>query len=292
MANSMTGFGRAVLNDIGSKVTVEIKSVNSRYLEIVSKMPRQLNYFEDSIKAIVNSKVSRGRLDIYIQVDNNSILDNYSIDEKKIHDYKVIFEKIQRELDIENDMKISSYLNLPEVMTKNSEPNKELENMVKNAVSLAMDNLCVMRNAEGQKIIKDLQKRVELLKVLIDKLELYTQDMLQSVFEKLQKRISELLAKNGVEADDARILQESAIYADKLNVTEEIVRFNTHISQLLSFLGEKEKEIGKKIDFLLQEMNREINTIGSKSQKTEIISLVVDIKAELEKIREQIQNIE
>lgn len=292
MANSMTGFGRAVLNDIGSKVTVEIKSVNSRYLEIVSKMPRQLNYFEDSIKAIVNSKVSRGRLDIYIQVDNNSILDNYSIDEKKIHDYKVIFEKIQRELDIENDMKISSYLNLPEVMTKNSEPNKELENMVKNAVALAMDNLCVMRNAEGQKIIKDLQKRVELLKVLIDRLELYTQDMLQSVFEKLQKRISELLAKNGVEADDARILQESAIYADKLNVTEEIVRFNTHISQLLSFLGEKEKEIGKKIDFLLQEMNREINTIGSKSQKTEIISLVVDIKAELEKIREQIQNIE
>ncbi|MGP1410991.1 MAG: YicC/YloC family endoribonuclease [Peptoanaerobacter stomatis] len=292
MANSMTGFGRAVLNDIGSKVTVEIKSVNSRYLEIVSKMPRQLNYFEDSIKAIVNSKVSRGRLDIYIQVDNNSILDNYSIDEKKIHDYKVIFEKIQRELDIENDMKISSYLNLPEVMTKNSETNKELENMVKNAVALAMDNLCVMRNAEGQKIIKDLQKRVELLKVLIDRLELYTQDMLQSVFEKLQKRISELLAKNGVEADDARILQESAIYADKLNVTEEIVRFNTHISQLLSFLGEKEKEIGKKIDFLLQEMNREINTIGSKSQKTEIISLVVDIKAELEKIREQIQNIE
>lgn len=292
MANSMTGFGRAVLNDIGSKVTVEIKSVNSRYLEIVSKMPRQLNYFEDSIKAIVNSKVSRGRLDIYIQVDNNSILDNYSIDEKKIHDYKVIFEKIQRELDIENDMKISSYLNLPEVMTKNSEPNKELENMVKNAVALAMDNLCVMRNAEGQKIIKDLQKRVELLKVFIDKLELYTQDMLQSVFEKLQKRISELLAKNGVEADDARILQESAIYADKLNVTEEIVRFNTHISQLLSFLGEKEKEIGKKIDFLLQEMNREINTIGSKSQKTEIISLVVDIKSELEKIREQIQNIE
>ncbi len=292
MANSMTGFGRAVLNDIGSKVTVEIKSVNSRYLEIVSKMPRQLNYFEDSIKAIVNSKVSRGRLDIYIQVDNNSILDNYSIDEKKIHDYKLIFEKIQRELDIENDMKISSYLNLPEVMTKNSEPNKELENMVKNAVALAMDNLCVMRNAEGQKIIKDLQKRVELLKVLIDRLELYTQDMLQSVFEKLQKRISELLAKNGVEADDARILQESAIYADKLNVTEEIVRFNTHISQLLSFLGEKEKEIGKKIDFLLQEMNREINTIGSKSQKTEIISLVVDIKAELEKIREQIQNIE
>ena len=149
-----------------------------------------------------------------------------------------------------------------------------------------------MRNAEGQKIIKDLQKRVELLKVLIDKLELYTQDMLQSVFEKLQKRISELLAKNGVEADDARILQESAIYADKLNVTEEIVRFNTHISQLLSFLGEKEKEIGKKIDFLLQEMTREINTIGSKSQKTEIISLVVDIKSELEKIREQIQNIE
>ncbi|WP_455089708.1 YicC/YloC family endoribonuclease [Peptoanaerobacter stomatis] len=292
MANSMTGFGRAVLNDIGSKITVEIKSVNSRYLEIVSKMPRQLNYFEDSIKAIVNSKVSRGRLDIYIQVDNNSILDNYSIDEKKIHDYKVIFEKIQRELDIENDMKISSYLNLPEVMTKNSEPNKELENMVKNAVALAMDNLCVMRSAEGQKIIKDLQKRVELLKVLIDKLELYTQDMLQSVFEKLQKRISELLAKNGVEADDARILQESAIYADKLNVTEEIVRFNTHISQLLSFLGEQEKEIGKKIDFLLQEMNREINTIGSKSQKTEIISLVVDIKSELEKIREQIQNIE
>lgn len=292
MPSSMTGFGRAVLNDESAKITIEIKSVNSRYLEIITKIPRQLNYFEENIKNIIKSKVSRGRVELFIQIENNNIADSYNIDENKIISYKDIFEKIQKKSGIENDMKLSSYLELPDVISKNNESNENIENLIKQTLEIATDNLKAMRDVEGNKIVEDLKQRAKLLKDLIQKLELYTEDIQQTVFEKLQKRITEIIAKNEVEIDESRIVQETAIYVDKLNVTEEIVRFKTHISQLETFLSEENKEIGKKIDFLIQEMNREINTIGSKSQKTEIITLVVDIKSELEKIREQIQNIE
>lgn len=292
MPNSMTGFGRAVLSDENAKVTIEIKSVNSRYLEISTKMSRQLNYFEESIRNIVKSKISRGRVELFIQLENNDLKDSYNIDENKIISYRELFEDISQKLGIENDMKLSSYLDLPDVMSKNNEADENIENLIKNTLKLAVDNLQNMRSTEGEKIIQDLNERAKLLKTQIDNLEEYTYDMQQSIFDKIQKRITDIISKNSIEIDETRILQESAIYADKLNITEEIVRFNAHISQLENFLNEKNKEVGKKIDFLLQEMNREINTIGSKSQKTEIITIVLDIKAELEKIREQIQNIE
>lgn len=292
MPNSMTGFGRAVLSDENAKVTIEIKSVNSRYLEISTKMSRQLNYFEESIRNIVKSKISRGRVELFIQLENNDLKDSYNIDENKIISYRELFEDISQKLGIENDMKLSSYLDLPDVMSKNNEADENIENLIKNTLKLAVDNLQNMRSTEGEKIIQDLNERAKLLKTQIDNLEEYTYDIQQSIFDKIQKRITDIISKNSIEIDETRILQESAIYADKLNITEEIVRFNAHISQLENFLNEKNKEVGKKIDFLLQEMNREINTIGSKSQKTEIITIVLDIKAELEKIREQIQNIE
>ena len=149
-----------------------------------------------------------------------------------------------------------------------------------------------MRENEGNKIAKDLKIRADLLKELTKTLEDYTKDIEKSVFEKLQKKITEMTSQLGVEADNSKIIEQAAFYADKMNVTEEIVRLYSHIEQLNEFLQEDSVEIGKKIDFLLQEMNREINTVGSKSQKSEIISLVVDIKSEIEKIREQIQNIE
>lgn len=292
MPSSMTGFGRAVSYTNTSKVTVEIKSVNSRFLELTTKTPRFLLYFEDTIRNIVNSKIKRGRVELFIQVDNNNVSENYAIDKEKIASYKQIFEDVVKDTGIINDMKFSDYLNLPDVMVKINEPNEKIELLIIEALNKAIDSLCSMRKTEGEKIVSDINQRVELLEKLILELEDYTNDLNSSVFLKLQKRLSEILEKQNIVVEESRIISESAIYVDKMNVTEEIVRFKSHMAQLKEFLNVKDNEIGKKLDFLIQEINREVNTIGSKSQKKEIVTLVVDIKAELEKIREQIQNIE
>lgn len=291
MPRSMTGYGKYIYTDENYKISVEIKSVNSRYLEINSKIPRTISYFEDSIRNILSQKIKRGRVDLFIQLDSFNAGFNYVVDENKIVSYKNIFDNITKFTSIENDMKMSSYINLPDVLVKNDEVNKEIENILTRALNIAIDNLCDMRVSEGEKIVQDLENRVTILKNLIDELEKYTDDMVTEVFEKLRKKIDEITKKLGNVVDDSKIIEQAAIYADRMNVTEEIVRFSSHINQLEKFLQE-DTEIGKKIDFLLQEMNREINTIGSKSQKSEIVSLVVELKSELEKIREQVQNIE
>ena len=206
--------------------------------------------------------------------------------------YKNHFEDIEKKTGIKNDMEMSAYINLPNILTKNDNIDDDLQEKIICTLKGAVDNLNIMRENEGSKIARDLKNRTNNLKELTTKLESYTQDIEKTVFEKLQKKISELLSQVGLEADNSKIIEQAAFYADKMNVTEEIVRLYSHIEQLDEFLSQDSVEIGKKIDFLLQEMNREINTVGSKSQKSEIISLVVDIKSEIEKIREQIQNIE
>jgi TIGR00255 family protein len=288
----MTGYGKNVYTDDTCKIVVEIKSVNSRYLEFVNKIPRSLNYFEDSIRRAINEKVKRGRVETFIQFDAYSQDTACSIDEKMVVYYKNHFEDIEKKTGIKNDMEMSAYINLPNILTKNDNIDDDLQEKIICTLKGAVDNLNIMRENEGIKIAKDLKNRANNLKELTTKLESYTQDIEKTVFEKLQKKITELLSQVGLEADNSKIIEQAAFYADKMNVTEEIVRLYSHIEQLDEFLSQDSVEIGKKIDFLLQEMNREINTVGSKSQKSEIISLVVDIKSEIEKIREQIQNIE
>ena len=292
MPKSMTGYGKNVYTDDTCKIVVEIKSVNSRYLEFVNKIPRSLNYFEDSIRRTINEKVKRGRVETFIQFDAYSQDTACSIDEKMVVYYKNHFEDIEKKTGIKNDMEMSAYINLPNILTKNDNIDDDLQEKIICTLKGAVDNLNIMRENEGIKIAKDLKNRANNLKELTTKLESYTQDIEKTVFEKLQKKITELLSQVGLEADNSKIIEQAAFYADKMNVTEEIVRLYSHIEQLDEFLSQDSVEIGKKIDFLLQEMNREINTVGSKSQKSEIISLVVDIKSEIEKIREQIQNIE
>ena len=292
MPKSMTGYGKNVYTDDTCKIVVEIKSVNSRYLEFVNKIPRSLNYFEDSIRRAINEKVKRGRVETFIQFDAYSQDTACSIDEKMVVYYKNHFEDIEKKTGIKNDMEMSAYINLPNILTKNDNIDDDLQEKIICTLKGAVDNLNFMRESEGSKIAKDLKNRANSLKDLTTKLEAYTQDIEKTVFEKLQKKITELLSQVGLEADNSKIIEQAAFYADKMNVTEEIVRLYSHIEQLDEFLSQDSVEIGKKIDFLLQEMNREINTVGSKSQKSEIISLVVDIKSEIEKIREQIQNIE
>lgn len=292
MPKSMTGYGKNVYTDDTCKIVVEIKSVNSRYLEFINKIPRSLNYFEDSIRKAINEKVKRGRVETFIQFDAYSQDTACSMDEKMVVYYKNHFEDIEKKTGIKNDMAMSAYINLPNILTKNDNIDDNLQEKIISTLKGAVDNLNIMRENEGSKIAKDLKNRANNLKELTTKLESYTQDIEKTVFEKLQKKITELLSQVGLEADNSKIIEQAAFYADKMNVTEEIVRLYSHIEQLDEFLSQDSVEIGKKIDFLLQEMNREINTVGSKSQKSEIISLVVDIKSEIEKIREQIQNIE
>lgn len=292
MPKSMTGYGKNVYTDDTCKIVVEIKSVNSRYLEFINKIPRSLNYFEDSIRKVINEKVKRGRVETFIHFDAYSQDTACSMDEKMVVYYKNHFEDIEKKTGIKNDMEMSAYINLPNILTKNDNIDDNLQEKIICTLKGAVDNLNIMRESEGSKIAKDLKNRANSLKDLTTKLEAYTQDIEKTVFEKLQKKITELLSQVGLEADNSKIIEQAAFYADKMNVTEEIVRLYSHIEQLDEFLSQDSVEIGKKIDFLLQEMNREINTVGSKSQKSEIISLVVDIKSEIEKIREQIQNIE
>ncbi|EFM40220.1 TIGR00255 family protein [[Eubacterium] yurii subsp. margaretiae ATCC 43715] len=292
MPKSMTGYGKCMYTDDTCKIVVEIKSVNSRYLELVNKIPRSLNYFEDSIRKSISEKVKRGRVETFIQFDSYSQDTIHFMDEKMALYYKNVFDEIEKKTGIKNDMAMSSYINLPNILNKNESIDDSLQEKILSSLKNAIDSLNTMRENEGNKIAKDLKIRASLLKELTKTLEDYTKDIEKSVFEKLQKKITEMTSQLGVDADNSKIIEQAAFYADKMNVTEEIVRLYSHIEQLNEFLQEDSLEIGKKIDFLLQEMNREINTVGSKSQKSEIISLVVDIKSEIEKIREQIQNIE
>ena len=292
MPKSMTGYGKCMYTDDTCKIVVEIKSVNSRYLELVNKIPRSLNYFEDSIRKSISEKIKRGRVETFIQLDSYSQDTIHFMDEKMALYYKNVFDEIEKKTGIKNDMAMSSYINLPNILNKNESIDDSLQEKILSTLKTAIDSLNTMRENEGTKIAKDLKVRADLLKEHAKTLEGYTKDIEKSVFEKLQKKITEMTSQLGVEADNSKIIEQAAFYADKMNVTEEIVRLYSHIEQLNEFLQEDSLEIGKKIDFLLQEMNREINTVGSKSQKSEIISLVVDIKSEIEKIREQIQNIE
>ena len=292
MPKSMTGYGKCMYTDDTCKIVVEIKSVNSTYLELVNKIPRSLNYFEDSIRKSISEKVKRGRVETFIQLDSYSQDTIHFMDEKMALYYKNVFDEIEKKTGIKNDMAMSNYINLPNILNKNESIDDSLQEKIVSTLKTAIDSLNTMRENEGTKIAKDLKIRASLLKEHTKTLEGYTKDIEKSVFEKLQKKITEMTSQLGVEADNSKIIEQAAFYADKMNVTEEIVRLYSHIEQLNEFLQEDSLEIGKKIDFLLQEMNREINTVGSKSQKSEIISLVVDIKSEIEKIREQIQNIE
>ena len=292
MPKSMTGYGKCMYTDDTCKIVVEIKSVNSRYLEFVNKIPRSLNYFEDSIRKSISEKIKRGRVETFIQLDSYSQDTIHFMDEKMALYYKNVFDEIEKKTGIKNDMAMSNYINLPNILNKNESIDDSLQEKILSTLKTAIQSLNIMRENEGNKIAKDLKIRADLLKEHAKTLEGYTKDIEKSVFEKLQKKITEMTSQVGVEADNSKIIEQAAFYADKMNVTEEIVRLYSHIEQLNEFLQEDSVEIGKKIDFLLQEMNREINTVGSKSQKSEIMSLVVDIKSEIEKIREQIQNIE
>ena len=292
MIKSMTGFGRSTYENDGREYIVEIKSVNNRFTDINIKMPRNLNYLEEKIRKQILSNISRGKVEVSIQLNNNSDLGkkinlNTDIANRYIEELK----KLTEETNIIDNINIMDIAKFPDVLNIkiDEEAEEVIEKELFTALDSAIDSFLDMRQKEGSKIKVDLENRIEVIKQKIEQISSISAGLVDEYVVKLETRIKELLKTDVV--DQTRLAQEVVIYSDKCSVEEEITRLKSHISQFLNLLNEN-IAIGKKLDFLIQEMNRETNTIGSKANNLEITNFVVDIKTELENIREQIQNIE
>jgi len=296
MIKSMTGFGRGEYADETGKVTVEIRAVNHRYLDISVKMPRRYSFAEEAIKAAIKEKLSRGKVEVNVSIDNAGKSDSdVKLDADLAAKYYDALSTLRDSFEFGEESKVSLSLlaRMPDVI-KTSAAEEDEETMTQRLVSAtrkAAEDICTMRETEGAKLAADLEARADIVSDIRTRIEKRAPEIEKEYAAKFKARIEELL--DGVyEVPEERIALEAAIFADKANITEELVRLDSHVSQLRAFLKTDGEAIGKKIDFLIQEMNREANTIGSKSNDREITSMMLDLKAEIEKIREQVQNIE
>ena len=289
---SMTGFGRAKLEKNNRIYSIEIKSVNHKYNDISIKMPRSFSYLEDKIKKEISKSVARGKIDVYISFENYSEEGKQVIiNQELVNEYMKQFKILAEENNLRLDLPVTEITKLPDVLTlKETEENEDvIENELLECLKEAIINFTNMREQEGNKIKEDLITRIQKIEKEVENISEYSTRLVEEYVVKLEQRIKELLKNNVV--DESRLAMEVVIYADKCSVEEELTRLRSHIIQFKNML-EETKPIGKKIDFLIQEMNRETNTTGSKSGSLEITNTVINIKTELEDIREQVQNIE
>ena len=297
MIKSMTGFGRGEFSDEVSKVTIEIRAVNHRYLDIFVKMPRKYAFAEEQIKALIKSKLHRGKVEVNVSVDNIGQSDSdIRLDKELAAKYYGVLSELADSFEFGEESRVSLNLlsRMPDVI-KATAADEDEEAVIKRllaATEKALEDFCKMRETEGAKLAADLSGRADTVADLRSKIEKRAPEIEKEYADKFRARVNEIL--DGVyEVPEERIALEAAIFADKANITEELVRLDSHVAQLRSFLKSDGSEgIGKKIDFLIQEMNREANTIGSKSNDKEITAMMLELKSEIEKIREQVQNIE
>lgn len=293
MAKSMTGFGIGEFKDQYYNLSVECKTINHKYLDINPRIPRKLSFLEDKLRFLIKDHLGRGRVDIFVKFETvTSVGSQLVYDAELAKQYYHILKNIKSDFGLEEPISPVDIAKFPDVVkiTEAEDDEEILWNMLSDAANKALENLCNMRIIEGKKLEKDILARADLLERSVCDLEKYTDTIEKEYKDKLYARISELLDDPKV-VDEYRLAQEVAIYADKSNITEEIVRFKSHINQLRDTVTADES-VGRKMDFLIQEMNREVNTMGSKSSDVSIANLVINMKAELEKIREQVQNIE
>lgn len=288
---SMTGFGRAVLENDGRSYSIEIKSVNHRYCDISIKLPRSISYLEEKVKKQTMTNITRGKIDIYITFENTSMKGkNIKINHELAKIYIKELQQIAKENGIEERMSLTEISKLPDVFTiENIQEEESIWEELQTCLQQALENLLNMRIQEANKIQEDLEARINTIEQKVFEISRYSTRLVEEYVVKLETRIKEILKTDIVDKD--RLSQEIVIYADKCSVEEELTRLKSHITQFRTLLQENEP-IGKKLDFLIQEMNRETNTIGSKSGSLEITNLVIEMKTQLEDIREQIQNIE
>lgn len=292
MVLSMTGYGRARLTLHGRDITVEIKSVNSRYFEYSSRLPRGYSFLEDKLKKLVNGKIARGKAELNLTIVNVEAPDTVITPNVELaRQYKAAMDEMARQLGMRNDVTLSGLCRFPDMFSAvHAEADEaELWQDVQAVATAALENFVAMRAAEGAKLREDVLARLCTLEKDVGVIEQTSAARVQKYTDKLYARLKELL--DGRDIDDARILTEAAIFADKTAVDEETVRLRSHIRQYRDILALSEP-VGRKLDFLTQELNRETNTIGSKCNELDITRVVVEVKGEIEKIREQIQNLE
>lgn len=290
---SMTGYGKGEYNDGVKNIVAEVKTINNRYSDINIKTPRHLRFYEDNIRKIVKNSISRGRIDVYLNIEYISESDTVITPNINLAlQYKNAIEEVKKSLDLNDDVRLDTIIKFQDVLVSkdNSEDEEKLAISVENAVKNAIDKLLLMREVEGEHLKNDILSGVEKIKTLVIDIKNNSSTLVAEYKDKLENRIKELLG-NKYDLDENRLYNEIAFYADKSDINEELIRLNSHIIQIESTLNEG-GAIGKKLDFIIQEANREINTIGSKINNLDITKNVIEVKNILEKIREQIQNIE
>ncbi len=288
---SMTGYGKGDYRKDGIELTVEVKSVNNRFLDLTVKSPRIFACFEELIRSHVRESITRGHVDVFVSfTDKRERCKNFFVDIGVAKAYEAAAKTLKSELgSVKDDLTLSFYLRLPDVVRQEDAEGEDAEskNALLSALDSALENLLKMRLAEGERLKNDLLSRVETVSVLCEEIKTRAPSVAEEYRKKMTERIRELV---GSGADETRILTEAAIFTDKCNIDEELTRLSSHIAEFYSVA--KEKIIGRKLDFLIQEFNRECNTICSKSNDSEVTRLALSMKNEIEKIREQIQNIE
>lgn len=297
MLKSMTGYGRGEVTAEGKHVLFEIKSVNHKFFECNCKLPRAYLFLEDKLRAYVQSRVSRGKVDLFLQIETLEDPEVYVEVNHSLSDaYVRAFQELKERYALSDNLSLSLLLRCPDLLVVKKAPEDEegLWQVVLQAVEPAVTSFLQMREAEGARLSEDLLSKIEKIEGMVQEIEGITPQTVAEYRERLYAKIQELLGDRTV--DEQRLLTEVAVFADKVAVDEETVRLKSHMEQLRKFLtgaGQTDGQpIGRKLDFLIQEMNREANTIGSKSVNSKIAYIVVDLKSEIEKIREQVQNLE
>lgn len=288
---SMTGYGSGVAAFDGREITVELKAVNHRFLDINIRMPRALMFLEDALRREIAKFVCRGHIEVSV-IYNNTREDSKTItvDQALIQQYSAVFEKL-RQMGFEYNIRVSDIIRLPEALliTPGEDDQEAVLSLVAQATGQACQALNDTRAAEGARIGEDLKLKLHTICSLAGRIKAVSENNLTEYSQKLRTRLTELLGE--YQLDEQRLYQEIALYADKIAIDEELVRLDTHVKNMMEYMNSSEA-VGRKLDFFIQELNREINTIGSKSVNAEIAKLVVEAKGEVEKLREQIQNIE
>lgn len=292
MLKSMTGYGRYETIVGGKKILAEIRSVNHRFSDYNIKVPRHLGFLEDKIRKYASEYISRGKVDIYINVESYEESDkDILLNEELAKNYIDVLHELCEKFNLKDDISVSSVARYTDIFKteRREDDEEETWNLVKDVFGEALSSFTAMRSREGERIEKDLRERIDYMRELALKIDEYSPKTVEEYKEKLYNRIKELIADRDI--DETRVLTEVAIFADKVAVNEETVRLGSHFEEFYGILDSGEPA-GRRLDFLIQEINREVNTIGSKAQDIEIAKIVVTLKNEIEKLREQIQNIE
>ncbi len=292
MIKSMTGYGSGKAEAGTKTFTVEIKSVNSRYSDFSIKMPRIYTFMEDAIRKTASAKINRGKVDIYVNVETSGEDDSVvKVNTALAREYLAGLKTLSEELEVSSNTTAETFLRIPDVFTVDKADIDEeiISNAIISALSEALDGFDTMRIAEGEKLVCDLKEHLSFIANATAEVEKRSPQIVTEYRQRIEERMRDILGS--ATYDETRLLTEVAIFSDKVNVNEETVRLRSHVEQFTKMLDEG-GSVGRKIDFLIQEMNREINTIGSKSNDLDIARIVIDVKAEIEKLREQIQNVE